>query len=74
MDKCLIRVVISVTFYLTSHPSRSPTNTGEHASQNKMFTFIKSIVVSQISPIFTGKNKIFWEFPKQVEMLKKVDG
>ena len=43
MDKCLIRVGISVTFYLTSHPSRSPTNTGEHASQNKMFTFIKSI-------------------------------
>ena len=36
-----------------------------------MFTFIKSIVVSQISPIFTGKNKRFWEFPKRVEMLKK---
>ena len=70
MDKCLIRVGISVTFCLTSHPSRGPTITGGHASQNKMFTFIKSIVISRISPIFTGKNKRFWEFPKRVEMLK----
>ena len=59
MDKCLIRVGISVTFCLTSHPSRGPTNTGEQASQNKMFTFIKSIVVSRILPIFTGKIKDF---------------
>ena len=43
--------------------------------KNKMFTFIKSIVVSRISPIFTGKNKIFWEFPKREEIFKKrVDG
>ena len=70
VDKCLIRVGISVTFCPTSHPSRGPTNPGEQASQNKMFTFIKSIVVSQISPIFTGKNKRFREFPKRVEMLK----
>ena len=69
MDKCLIRVGISVTFCLTSHPSLGPTNTGEQASQNKMFAFIKSIVVSRISSIFTGKNKRFWEFPKRVEML-----
>ena len=67
---CLIRVGISVTFCLVSLPSRSPTNTGEQASQNKMFTLIKSIVVSRILPIFTGKNKRFWEFPKRVEMLK----
>ena len=60
MDKCLIRVGISVTFCLMSHPSRGPTNTGEQASQNKMFTVIKYIVVSRISPIFTGKIKDFW--------------
>ena len=70
LHKCLIRVGISVTFCLTSHPSRGPTNTGEQASRNKMFTFIKSTVVSRISLIFTGKNKRFWEFPKRVEMLK----
>ena len=76
MDKCLIRVGISVSFCLTSHPSRGPTNTGGQASENKMFTFIKSsIVISRISPIFTGKNKRFREFLKRVEMLKKrVDG
>ena len=68
--KCLIRVGISVTFCLTSHPSHRQTNTGEQASQNKMFTFIKSIVVSRVLPIFTGKNKRFWEFPKRVAMLK----
>ena len=38
-----------------------------------MFTFIKSIVVSRISPIYTGKNKRFWEFPKLVEIFKKTD-
>ena len=50
-----------------------PTNTGEQASQDKMFTLIKSIVVSRISSIFTGKNKRFWEFPtgRQVEVVKK---
>ena len=69
-EKCLIRVGISVTFCLMCHPSHNPTNTGEQASQNKMFTFIKSIVISRILLIFTGKNKRFWEFPKQVEMLK----
>ena len=69
-DKCLIRVGISVIFCLTSHPCRGSTNTGEQASQNKMFTFIKSIVVSRISPIFTGKNKRFWEFTKRVEIFK----
>ena len=31
-DKCLIRVGISATFCLTSHPSRGSTNTGEQAS------------------------------------------
>ena len=67
----MIRVGISVTFSLTSHPSRGPTNTGEQASQNKMFTLKKSIVISRISPVFTGKNKRFWEFPKRVGMLKK---
>ena len=36
----------------------------------KCLLFIKSNVVSRISPIFTGKNKRFWEFPKRVEMLK----
>ena len=71
MGKCLIKVGISLTFCLRSHPSRGPTNSGEQASQNKMFTFIKYIVVSRILPIFTGKNKRFWEYPKRVEMLKK---
>ena len=67
-NKCLIRVGISVTFCLTSHPSRRQPNIGEQASQNKMFTFIKSIVVSRVLPIFTGKNERFWEFLKRVEI------
>ena len=53
-----------------SQPSRGPTNTGEQASGNKMFTFIKSIVVSRISPIFTGKNKRF----TGRNVKKRVDG
>ena len=70
MDKCLIRVGICVTFCLPSHPSRGPTITDGQASQKKKITFIKSIILSRILPIFTGKNKRFWEFPKRVEMLK----